>query len=244
MVVVHLNGTTDWMVTQRNALLAWTGHTLSVQPRINRSMSVAHWGNSQVTGRGLVALAGPGQVYQVTLKAGEEYVAHPGNVVAYTMTQNPPQPYRFKSSSLKFQIPNLGVSKYFNDIKFFAVMQQTKTWRTLANVMYSLRTATRRTIWGDRLFLQFRGPTTLLLSSRASRMNDVLTTRDVNEIADAPAGVVGDMVKLTAAPEPTPKVEEPKRDVPTGFHFVNVKKDGKVEFESEKQSLEELKTKK
>lgn len=39
--------------------------------------SLAHWGNSRVTGRGLLALAGAGQIYQVSLKAGEQYVAHP-----------------------------------------------------------------------------------------------------------------------------------------------------------------------
>ena len=39
--------------------------------------SVAHWGNSQVTGRGLLALAGKGQIYEIKLKTGEEYVAHP-----------------------------------------------------------------------------------------------------------------------------------------------------------------------
>ena len=39
--------------------------------------SLAHWGNSQVTGRGLLALVGKGQVYQIMLKAGEQYVAHP-----------------------------------------------------------------------------------------------------------------------------------------------------------------------
>jgi len=33
---------------------------------------------STLTGRGLVALAGVGQVYQLTLKEGEQYVAHPG----------------------------------------------------------------------------------------------------------------------------------------------------------------------
>src|SRR3954447_7737778 len=60
--VLHLNGTVDWMVAQRKALLAWTGHTLSVSPTVKRGMSLAHWGNSKVTGRGLVALAGPGQV--------------------------------------------------------------------------------------------------------------------------------------------------------------------------------------
>ena len=43
--------------------------------------SLAHWGNSQITGRGLLAVIGNGQIYQVVLKPGEEYVAHPRSEV-------------------------------------------------------------------------------------------------------------------------------------------------------------------
>lgn len=39
--------------------------------------SLAHWGNSEVTGRGLLALVGKGQVFSVMLKEGEQYVVHP-----------------------------------------------------------------------------------------------------------------------------------------------------------------------
>lgn len=38
---------------------------------------MAHWGGTFVTGRGLLALSGKGQIYQVTLKAEEQYVVHP-----------------------------------------------------------------------------------------------------------------------------------------------------------------------
>lgn len=38
LVVVHLDGRLDWMVAQRNALLAWTGHTLSLSPRLNTKL--------------------------------------------------------------------------------------------------------------------------------------------------------------------------------------------------------------
>ncbi|KAI9731461.1 MAG: Altered inheritance of mitochondria protein 24, mitochondrial [Claussenomyces sp. TS43310] len=234
LTVLHLDGTVDWMVTQRQGLLAWTGHTLSVSPAINRGMSLAHWGNTQVTGRGLAALAGPGQIYQVTLKAGEEYVAHPGNVLAYTVTQHPPLPYRFKSSILKFQVPRLGLSYLVPDTKFFRVMKQSATWQGLAKLLFNLRTVLRRTIWGDRLFLQFRGPTTLLLCSRASRISDVLTTRDVNEIADSPAGAVQSAVTLSIAPKEDGTTSERASDVATGFHFASVGKDGRVKFEEAK----------
>ena len=36
--VVQLNGTVDWMIAQRQALLAWTGHSLSIRPTINTKM--------------------------------------------------------------------------------------------------------------------------------------------------------------------------------------------------------------
>jgi uncharacterized protein (AIM24 family) len=229
--VLHLNGTVDWMVTQRKALLAWTGHTLSVSPTISRGMSIAHWGNSQVSGRGLVALAGPGQIYQITLKSGEEYVVHPGNVVAYTVTQHPPLPYRLKSSSLRLQVPNLGFSYLIPDIKFFRIMRQTATWKGITQLLFNLRTAARRTIWGDRLFLQFHGPTTILMSSRASRISDVLTSRDVNEIADSPPGAVQSAVLLASQPKEESMEMKQVADIPTGFRFAAVGKDGKVKFE-------------
>jgi uncharacterized protein (AIM24 family) len=228
--VLHLNGTVDWMVAQRKALLAWTGHTLSVSPTMNREMTLSHWGNTQITGRGLVALAGPGQIYQINLRAGEEYVAYPGNVVAYTVTEHRPLPYRFKSSSLRLQVPNLGLSYLLPDIKFFRVMKQTDTWRGITKLLFNLRTAARRTIWGDRLFLKFHGPTTILMSSRASRISDVLTSRDINEIADSPAGAVQSAVTIASSPRSDESSKKRVVDVPTGFHVAEVGRDGKVTF--------------
>lgn len=50
---------------------------MSLKPQYNVKLGIAHWGNTYITGRGLLALAGSGQIYQVQLKAGESYVAHP-----------------------------------------------------------------------------------------------------------------------------------------------------------------------
>ena len=47
-----------------------------------------------------------------------------------------------------------------------------------------------------QLFLQFQGPTNILIQTRASRISDVLTSRDVNEIADAQPGVIQPLVNL------------------------------------------------
>lgn len=216
MEVVHLDGREDWMVSQRNALLAWTGHSLSVTPTMNRSMSVSHWGNTHLTGRGLVALVGGGRIYQINLKEGEEFVAHPGNVVAYSMNQHAPLPYFLKASALTFQIPVLGFSKFLPDVKFFKVMQSSGTWKLAKKTAFSFRTFMRKYIWGDTLYLQFRGPTTLLMSTRATRISDVLTNRDVNEIADAPPNALIDAIDLKKDREEASKVIQRPKVHPTG----------------------------
>ncbi|KAF2273984.1 uncharacterized protein EI97DRAFT_479682 [Westerdykella ornata] len=194
IVTVHLDGRQDWLIAQRQALLAWTGLTLVLKPQYNFKLGMANWGNTHVTGRGLLALTGTGQIYQVRLKAGESYVAHPSNVVAYTASASPPLPFRFKSSSLVFQVPDLGFGSLLQNIKFFRVMSETPTWRTLATVAHTVKTWLRRSIWGDRLFVRFEGPTTLLLQSRGSRVSDVLTLKDVDEIAASPPGALQDTI--------------------------------------------------
>ncbi|KAH8668400.1 mitochondrial biogenesis AIM24-domain-containing protein [Xylariales sp. PMI_506] len=224
--VLHLDGTEDWMVANRSALLAWTGHTLSVTPRIQARLPFAHWGSSELTGRGLVALSAPGHIYQLTLAEGEEFVAHPSNVVAYTISRSPPVPFRFKSSGIRFQIPS--VTNWLGNIKFFQVMRTTETYKFFAKLLFSLRTTTRRTIWGDRLFLQFRGPSTILMSSRAGRISDVLTKAEINEIADAPAGEIAAAVDLATKPEPVPEPTPQKQTV--RVHIAEVGQDGKVKI--------------
>lgn len=242
--ILHLDGTTDWQVAQRNALLAWTGHTLSITPRVQRGLAPAHWGNHHITGRGLVALAAPGQIYQVTLGQGEELVVHPSHVVAYSVDRNVPLPFRFKSSSWTLQIPSLpesllpkGWAKFWKDTK------ETGFYKFLARLLYSLRTTARRSIFGDRLFLQFKGPTTILMSSRGVRVSDVLTREQVNEIADAEAGVVPKAVEAAAKPQKKVTSPEPaagsdttgsSSEKPLAMHVATVGKDGKVRFEDSK----------
>ncbi|KAL2023314.1 hypothetical protein VTK56DRAFT_3052 [Thermocarpiscus australiensis] len=238
--VLHLDGTTDWMVAQRNALLAWTGHTLTPSPRVQQGLSLAHWGNTHLTGRGLVALAAPGQIYELTLGEGEEIVLHPSHVVAYSITKNPPLPFRLRSARLSLQVPAVpgsvgaaagrlvpeGVSR------FWKAVRETETYKAVARLLFGLRTAARRTIWGDRLFLQFRGPMTVLMSTRGVRVRDVLSRDDVNEIADTEAGVVPAAVELAMKP----KVAEEKKtdEKPVAIHVAAVGKDGKVSFEDAK----------
>ncbi|KXT00874.1 hypothetical protein AC578_970 [Pseudocercospora eumusae] len=199
LVVVHLDGRLDWMVARRNALLAWTGHTLQLKPRWNMRMSMAHWGNTTVTGRGLLALSGKGLIHQISLKTGEDYVVHPSHVIAYSMMQHAPQPYRFKSNNLRLQIPN--PLTLLPDTRFFRTVRESTAYKLLRDFAFTVRTWTRRTIWGDRLFLHFHGPATILVSSRGARITDVLSSQDVNEIADSPAGAVPSALHAKSAAE-------------------------------------------
>ncbi|KAK4113235.1 hypothetical protein N656DRAFT_778765 [Canariomyces notabilis] len=238
--ILHLDGTTDWMVAQRNALLAWTGHTLTPSPRIQQGLSIAHWGNTHLTGRGLAALSAPGQIYELTLGEGEEITLHPSHVVAYSVTKNPPLPFRFKSTRLSLQVPAVPSSitaaarRAMPErlARFWNAMRDTGTYKAVARVLFGVRTAARRSIWGDRLFLHFRGPMTVLMSSRGVRVRDVLSREDVNEIADTEAGVVPAALELAAKPrvEEEAKVEEK----PVAIHVASVGKDGKVSFEDVK----------
>ncbi|QSS51119.1 altered inheritance of mitochondria protein 24, mitochondrial protein Fmp26 [Histoplasma capsulatum var. duboisii H88] len=234
--VVELNGSVDWMITQEKALLAWTGHTLRIIPKLAKQLSLSHWGNSEVTGRGLLALVGTGQFYSVELKAGEQYICHPSNVVAYTTTAASPRPYRFKSTILPFQIPSIGLGQRLSDSNFIKNMSDTDTWKASLKLWHTIRTWTWRTILGERLFLQFDGPATILVQSRASRIADALTTRQVNEIADAPPGVTQEAVRKAAAKsgeaEATPKAKDDliSKTAVSGQSFASVMRDGKVEF--------------
>ncbi|KAJ5574607.1 Mitochondrial biogenesis protein AIM24 [Penicillium hetheringtonii] len=243
--VVNLNGSVDWMVAQRRALLAWTGRSLSIKPIINTNLSLSHWGSSEITGRGLMALVGNGQLYSVELKDGEQYIAHPSNVVAYTMSSNPPRPYRFKSTTLNFQVPGLKtLPRLLQGNKFIRDMSDSKTWKNTMSFLHKLRTWSRMTIWGDRLFLQFDGPATVLVQSRGPRMNDILSDRQVNEIANTPRGLT--MTAQEAETQSRKEAEKAVNGVPDIARSVEdltqeiagvsqsvakIRKDGKVEVE-------------
>ncbi|KKA28883.1 hypothetical protein TD95_000257 [Thielaviopsis punctulata] len=229
--VLHLDGTTDWMVSQRNALLAWTGHTLTLSQRLQTGLTVAHWGNTLLTGRGLAALSSPGQVYELKLAAGEEFVAHPSHVVAYSVGRTPPLPFRFKGSSVSLQVPSV-VSGWLGSLKWVQDVKSTEAYRVVTRVAHSIRTSLRRTIWGDRLFLQFQGPATLLMSSRGVRIADSLTSADVNEIADAPAGELHAAVGLAQ-----PKLLE---DSKPAIKVQEAKGESSVTLEEEKEQKEKL----
>lgn len=76
------------------------------------------------------------------------------------------------------------------------------------------------------------------MQTRASRVNDVLTTEEVNEIADAPPGVTKEAVRAVAersedvtnsGPVSQPQSNDAAQEEKQGY--ATVQQDGKVEFE-------------
>lgn len=193
--ILQLDGTMDWKLAQRASLLAWTGSRLEVKPTISTKLSLVHWGTSDITGRGLVCLCAKGHTFALELGAGESYVAHPSNILAYTTNASPPPlPFRFRSSQPRFQIP-LQLGNWFPDSRFSRAVKTSSTYKFFQAISLRIKTWSRRTIWGDRLFLRFEGPATILLQSRGNSIRDILTREEVNEIADVPAGAVGEAVR-------------------------------------------------
>lgn len=92
-----------------------------------------------------------------------------------------------------------------------------------------------------QLFLHFTGPCTILIQSRGSGLRDVLTTRDVNEIADSPAGSVPQAVSLrssqTSSTSTDGKVVPPagaEAALPT-LSYATVGRGGTVKFDEVKE---------
>ena len=178
------------------------------------------------------------------LRQDETYIVHPSNVLAYSLSSsNPaPTPYRFKSSSINLQVP-IVFGNFFPSSKFVQNIKKGKTYKFLANIAHRIRTWSRRTIWGDRLFLQFTGPTTLLVQSRGARIRDVLSTHEVNEIADAPPGVVREAVENVSTGGSRLKGESDASRTASSagaarkeprLSYASVSRDGKVKIEETK----------
>lgn len=136
-------------------------------------------------------------------------------------------------------------------------MRESPTWKSSRQLFYRFQAWLRRTIWGDRvclddieyrhgvadtcqLFLQFHGPSTILLQSQASRVADVLSSDEVNEIAQTPPGAVQAAMKQPSAKEKSqdPAVLERKstESMPAPrMNIASIGPDHKVTFEAAKE---------
>jgi hypothetical protein len=85
----------------------------------------------------------------------------------------------------------------------------------------------------QQLFLHFKGPANIIIQSRGSRLSDVLTSRDVNEIADSPAGSVTEAL-TSPAEAGTATIAAPAKASPTTMSYASVNQ-GKVQWQKPTQ---------
>ena len=185
--VLALDGTADWTLAQPAALLAWSGHSIVVRPR-------------EVSGRGLVALAGRGQVYQVVLAAAEEFSVRKESLLAYSAAGRRPEMARLGWTGWGLQVPRWardpwGVRARVQELPWVGTVGASRVWGWVARARWALKTA----LWGEREFLRFVGPATVLLQSRTGgRLRDMLSREDMDETAVAevaPAVVMRKVLK-------------------------------------------------
>lgn len=82
--------------------------------------------------------------------------------------------------------------------------------------------------------MSFEGPATILLQSRGSRLRDVLSTQEINDIADAPAGAVQVAMDENATRKQSRATSLPTQTpAKTSMTFASVKPDGEVVFEKQ-----------
>jgi len=72
-------------------------------------------------------------------------------------------------------------------------MKQTVTYKQISKWIWNIRMWTRRTLWGDREFLQFEGPVTILIQSRTNRITDAFTRSNVEDVAIRETGTFAEI---------------------------------------------------
>lgn len=225
--VLSLDGTADWALTQPTALLAWSGHSIVVRAR-------------EITGRGLVALAGRGQVYQVALKEGEEFAVRQESLLAYSAAGRRPVAERLGWAGWALQVPAWvrdpwSVRERVAGLEWVKAVTGSSVWAWLRRMRWTAKTA----VYGDRQFLRFVGPATVLLQSRTGgRLRDLVSREEMRECAEgemrlpvASRKTVVETVKQAEKAVEKEAVQTPARVSHSGTLKKVTVRDGKVEFE-------------
>ena len=197
--ILSLDGRIDWNVLPRSAIVAWASDasTLAIQSRFTPSVTgITNWSSQLITGRGLVALAARGGAYETRLADGEEFLASPGSVVAYSTGPNAPEAFRLGSQT---RLAVLDLRRLLPKTEFIRAVKESVTWRFLGRVAFVVRRWIGSVVWGERVYLRFRGPGTVILRGKVGAgIKDWYEDREVNEWADSSAGTIEKSVSLAA----------------------------------------------
>ncbi|GMF79520.1 unnamed protein product [Aspergillus oryzae] len=141
------------------------------------------------------------------------------NVVAYTMTNNPPRPYRFKSTTLKFQVPGLkGWPSFIQDSKFIRDMSGSDTWKTAMNIFH-------------KILLTSHEVNEIASAPRGLTIGPAKPAEEKKPSADEEYRKAAEEA-VNAAPAPTRTVEQLEQEIRGSAQSIaTLTKEGKVIFE-------------
>ncbi|KAI4210179.1 MAG: hypothetical protein LQ351_006933 [Letrouitia transgressa] len=194
-------------------------------------MGLGNRGSSEITGRGLLAIAGRGSISQIKLEVNENYVVHPRL-----------QPY-FRST-VAIQAPNFFISTAGSGPWIVHFTRSNRAFPDRARIIYLAINGTLPVQFTNLVKETYLGrsrPVTILLQTRGGKSTDILTTRDINDIADTPAGALetrlpstlGSSITTNSKLEPSTPQSDKKN---TPLNFANVDRSGKVSFEKSEKS--------
>lgn len=163
----------NWIISQRKALLGWTGG-LNVEPYSKLRL----WGNIEVStssNQGQVALVGEGNIFQVEVEKNQSILINPSNVIAYTRMKDDRQRTFVKIPHTNvfnlFELPWL--KKYTSDMNI-------PTW--LKKIQSLIQSLTTKLLWRDDIVLKVKGPRTLLIQTNGTHLNEVFEKTELNDI--------------------------------------------------------------
>lgn len=172
--VVPVSSGYNWVVTQRKALLGWTGADTTVNTVSNFKL----WGNIEVQGsNGQAVLVGEGSLYQIEVPQDKTVLVNPSNVIAYTVTADQSERRSFvrmpHTNLSALDLPLLRNYELPPSIKKFT--EWVSAWAT-------------RLFWRDDIALRVSGPRTILVQTHATPINKVFDKQELRDlITDQPS---------------------------------------------------------
>lgn len=194
LAIVSLDGRTDWTVAQRDALFAWAGAALHVQPNTSLFGSsrggTTRWGNTYLTGRGDVALVGRGQIFKIDLTEDEDILVHPANLLAYTTAQGSTNAHgqfvKLNHSAPLLQLPKLPfVERLLANNSLLKSYLDSDFHRAVQNTNKSIRKTWAKWFGTGNQLLQIQGPRTILIQSQRTDLRQIVSRNDLAKVGSS-----------------------------------------------------------
>lgn len=222
-VVVKLDGRLDWVV-QTPKVLAYAGPTLAISPSSLVSLGRAR-STGTVTGRGLLALAGSGDVYSVDLQQNESFLVRSDTVLGHLAQKGA----SVETVPKVFEDPTEESQRAVVEKEERNRREGLSLVRKAAAKLADWTTEAWSSVWnratGSSGFVRIHGPTTVLIEADGVPNNTKKLKFDRSSIPN--------LTSITGSEQNSnTQTLVGKRDNPKDYLKVATVENGKVKFES------------